>query len=62
MIFCNQDISKTITAMSFKLGQLIEDNEWIKKKVIVLCEFRCWKLVIKISQKLLQPVASNLVN
>ena len=29
MKFCNQDISKTITAaaMSFKLGQLIEDNE-----------------------------------
>ena len=27
MIFCNQDISKTITAMSFKLGQVIEDNE-----------------------------------
>ena len=24
---CNQDISKTITANSFKLGQLIEDNE-----------------------------------
>ena len=24
MKFCNQDISKTITAMSFKLGQLIE--------------------------------------
>ena len=26
MIFCNQDISKTIIAMSFKLGQLIDDN------------------------------------
>ena len=25
----NQDISKTITARSFKLGQLIEDNESI---------------------------------
>ena len=25
--FCNQDISKTITARSFKLGQMIEDNE-----------------------------------
>ena len=24
---CNQDISKTITANSFKLGQLIEDDE-----------------------------------
>ena len=28
MKFCNQDISKTILARSFKLGQLIEDNEW----------------------------------
>ena len=25
MIFFNQDISKIVTAMSFKLGQLIED-------------------------------------
>ena len=24
---CSQDISKTITASSFKLGQQIEDNE-----------------------------------
>ena len=24
---CNHDISKTITAKSFKLGQLIEDDE-----------------------------------
>ena len=24
---CNHDISKTITATSFKLGQLIEDDE-----------------------------------
>ena len=24
---CNQDISKLITAISFELGQLIEDNE-----------------------------------
>ena len=23
---CNQDISKTVTASSFNLGQLIEDN------------------------------------
>ena len=29
MIFCNQDISKTITVMRFKLGQVIEDNEKI---------------------------------
>ena len=26
---CNHDISKTITASSFKLGQLIEDDEEI---------------------------------
>ena len=26
---CNHDISKTIAAMSFKLGQLIEDDEEI---------------------------------
>ena len=26
---CNHDISKTITARSFKLGQLIEDAELI---------------------------------
>ena len=29
MIFCNQDISKTMTVMSLKLGQLIEDNKKI---------------------------------
>ena len=27
MVCFNQDISKTITVMSFKLGQVIEDNE-----------------------------------
>ena len=27
--FCNQDISNTITARSFKLCQLIKDDEWI---------------------------------
>ena len=26
---CNHDIPKTITARSFKLGQLIEDDEYI---------------------------------
>ena len=26
---CNHDISKTVPAMSFKLGQLIEDDEEI---------------------------------
>ena len=63
---CSQDISKTITASSLKLCQLIEYNEWItwsffkkKKKVILLflvivfCKFGPWKFVIKISQKLL---------
>ena len=34
---CNHDISKSITAMSFKLGQLIEDdkeiNWWKLKKI-----------------------------
>ena len=29
MLLCNQDISKTITATGFKLGQVIEDNEQI---------------------------------
>ena len=27
MKFCSQDISKTITAMSYKLGQLTENND-----------------------------------
>ena len=41
---CSQDIATCITASSFKLGQLIEDNEkitWskIKKKVIFLFFF-----------------------
>ena len=34
---CNHDISKTITARSFKLGQLIEDDEEIR--IISLCRF-----------------------
>ena len=29
MKICNHDISKSITARSFKLGQLIEGDEWI---------------------------------
>ena len=29
MLLCIQDISKTITATSFKPGQVIEDNEQI---------------------------------
>ena len=47
---CNHDISKTITASSFKLGQLIEDDEKLidenlKKeifyffRIISLCRF-----------------------
>ena len=35
MIFCNHDISKSITAMIFKLGQVIANNEyiiWLKLK------------------------------
>ena len=40
MKFCNQDISKSITARSFKLSQQIEDNMLITllelKKIIVI--------------------------
>ena len=44
MKFCNQDISKTIIARSFKLGHLIEDNEKINwrnfgKKVIIFSSY-----------------------
>ena len=52
MQFCNQDISKTITGRSFKLGQWIEDNEYYlvkiknKKFVIALCNFGQRKLDI----------------
>ena len=40
---CNHDISKTITARSFKLGQLIEDDsrsigENLKKSYFILFE------------------------
>ena len=50
--FCNQDISKTITAMSFKLGQLIEHNEKItwwkfKKSYFIFssyCHLQIWSL------------------
>ena len=31
MIFCMKDSSRTITARSFKLGQLIKDNELITR-------------------------------
>ena len=39
MQICNHDISKSITARSFKLGQLIEGDKWInwwkfKKKLL----------------------------
>ena len=33
MKFCNQDISKTLIAMSFKLGQLRRSPGEIKKKI-----------------------------
>ena len=57
MKFCNQDISKTTTARSFKLGMMIEDNEkitWLKfkisylifLKVFALCKFGHRKLDI----------------
>ena len=70
---CNQDISKTVGASSFDLGLLIEDNKKItwskfKKKVILfflviaLCKFWHWKLLIKISRKLLKLAASNMVS
>ena len=39
MKFGNQDISKTITAMSFKLGQLIVDKI-IKKKSFYFLPYR----------------------
>ena len=35
MKFCKQDISKSITAMSFHYGQLIEDNERINLVKII---------------------------
>ena len=53
MNFCNQNISKTITARSFKLAQLIEDNlvKNLKKIIfillaIALCKFCHRKLEI----------------
>ena len=52
MKFCNSDISKTITARSSKLGQLIEEitrlpGENLKKKsVIAFCKFEHRKLDI----------------
>ena len=67
MKFCNQDISKTITARSFKLGQLIEDNEkitWLKflKKFFFFsyCPLQIFDLENLISQKTLQLGAPNL--
>ena len=52
MKFCNQEISKTITAGSSKLGQLMEEmsrlpGEKLKKKsFIALCKFEHRKLDI----------------
>ena len=68
MKFCNQDISKTITARSFKLGQLIEDNEKITglkflKKLFFFfsyCPLQIFYIENLISQKPLQLGAPNL--
>ena len=54
---CSQDISKSITASSFKLGQLIEDNEliiWCRlKKIWALktCHQDITKIIIASSFK-----------
>ena len=45
MIFCNHDISKTITAMSFKLGQIIEDMMSIDILVKVLKSYFIFELL-----------------
>ena len=47
---CNQAIMKIVIAMSFKLGQLIEDKEWIhwqnskKKFFLSYCPLQIWPL------------------
>ena len=50
MKLCNQDISKTIIARSFKLGQLIEDN--VKMHC---CNFKkqCYYIYNKSSSKII---------
>ena len=70
---CQQDISKTIWARGLKLGQLIGDDEkitWfnLKKKspdfsgVMALWKFGDFKLVSKISRKVFELGAWNLVS
>ena len=74
MKFCKQDISKTLTAMSFKLDQLIEHNEYItwckfKKSYLIflsysLCKFGHKKFDISntittLSFKLGQVIVDN---
>ena len=38
---CNNNILKIITASNFKLGQLIEDDQYFKKKVILFFSNYC---------------------
>ena len=58
MKFCYQDMSKTIIARSFKVGQLIEDNKYFFFELLP-----CANLDIEISQKkLLQPGVLNLIS
>ena len=67
MKFCNQDISKSMTARSFKLCQQIEENimsrllgENLKLFFFELLPFENMDIESLISQKLLQLGASNL--
>ena len=69
---CQQGIWKSIWARGWKLGQLIEDDEYITwltferilyfSRVIALWKFQHFKLVSKISQKLFELGAWNLVS
>ena len=69
---CQQDISKSIWARGLKLSQLIGDNGkiiWLNKKKIILFfqvmalwKFGHFKLVKKISRKLFELGAWNLVS
>ena len=47
MQFCNMDISTTFTATSFKLGQLIKDNDRKKFKKVFssYCSLQIWTLI-----------------
>ena len=65
MKFCNQDISKTITARSFKLGQRSNYLMKIKKESLYfwgLLLFANLDIENLISQTPLQLEASNLVS